>query len=62
MHNADFRQTLAAVQQMVEDGVDAILKLSDGDEIHDEIAARFVRETGRPIWRGMTDIPRPKLS
>jgi hypothetical protein len=31
----------AAVQQMVEDGVDAILKLSDGDEIHDEIAARF---------------------
>jgi hypothetical protein len=26
---------VAAVQQMVEDGVDAILKLTDGDEIHD---------------------------
>jgi hypothetical protein len=51
---------VAAVQQMVEDGVDAILKLSDGDEIHDEIAARFFRETGRPVWRRMTDIPQPK--
>jgi hypothetical protein len=51
---------LAAVQQMVEDGVDAILKLIDGDEIHDEIAVRFFRETGRPVWRNMTDIPQPK--
>jgi hypothetical protein len=51
---------VAAVQQMVEDGVDAILKLSDGDELHDEIAARFFRETGRPVWRGVTDIPLPK--
>jgi hypothetical protein len=51
---------VAAVQQMVEDGVDAILKLSDCDEIHDEIAARFFRETGRPVWRRMTDIPQPK--
>jgi hypothetical protein len=53
---------MAPVQQMVEDGVDAILKLSDGDEIHDEIAARFFSETGRPVWRNMTDIPRPKPS
>jgi hypothetical protein len=50
----------AAVQQMVEDGVDGILKLSDGDEIHDEIAARFFRETGRPVWHNMTEIPHSK--
>ena len=47
---------------MVEDGVDAILKLSDADAIHDEIAVRFFRETGRPVWRSMTDIPRRKPS
>ena len=47
-----------AVKTMIEDGVDGILILSDGDDIHEEIASRFSRATGRPIWRNLTDIPR----
>ncbi len=46
-----------ALKQLVQEGVDGILILSDGHEIHEEIAARFSRETGRPVWRNMTDIP-----
>ena len=52
----------AAVQQMVVDGVDGILKLTDGDEIHDEITMRFFRETGRPVWHDITEIPKNKSS
>jgi hypothetical protein len=47
-----------AVENMVRYGVDGILILSDGDEIDEEIAARFSRATGRPVWRNLTEIPR----
>jgi hypothetical protein len=33
---------------------------SNGDEIHDEIASRFFRETGRPVWRNIIEIPHSK--
>ena len=47
-----------AVDNMVRDGVDGVLILSDHDEIHEEIVARFTRATGRPEWRNLTDILR----
>jgi hypothetical protein len=47
-----------AVNNMVQYGVDGILILSDGDEIDEEIAARFSRATGRSVWRNLTEIPR----
>ena len=47
-----------AVVNMIREGVDGILILSDEDEIHEEIAGRFTRATGRPVWRHLTDIPR----
>ena len=30
----------------------------DDDENLREIAERFTRETGRPVWRNLTEIPR----
>ena len=49
------RGTVAA---MVKDGIDGVLILTDDDENLKEIAARFARETGRPVWRDLTEIPR----
>ena len=37
-----------AVKQMIEDKVDGLLILSEGDDIHEEIASRFTKATGRP--------------
>ena len=47
-----------AVDQMILEEVEGILILSNGDEMYDEIASRFTRATGRPVWRNLTDIPR----
>ena len=47
-----------AVKNIIADGVDAILILSDGDELPEEIVSRFTRATGQPVWRNLTDIPR----
>jgi hypothetical protein len=49
---------LSAVGQMILEGVEGILILSNSDEMYDEIASRFTRATGRPVWRNLTDIPR----
>jgi hypothetical protein len=35
-----------------------ILILTDDDENLKEIAERFTRATGRPVWRNLTEIPR----
>jgi hypothetical protein len=48
----------SAVDQMILEGVEGILILSNGDEMYDEIASRFARATGRPVWHNLTDIPR----
>ena len=48
----------SAVDQMILEGVEGILILSNDDEMYDEIASRFTRATGRPVWRNLTDIPR----
>ena len=50
----------SVVKSMIKDRFDGILILSDGDEIHEEIAARFTRATGRPVWRNLTEIPRAR--
>ena len=47
-----------AVATMIKDGIDGVLILTDDDENLEEIAARFTRETGRPVWRNLTEIPR----
>ena len=43
---------------MIEDGIEGVLILTDDDENLNEIAARFTKATGRPIWRELTEIPR----
>ena len=48
----------SAVYQMILEEVEGILILNDGDEMYDEIASRYMRATGRPVWRNLTDIPR----
>ncbi|WP_426615791.1 hypothetical protein [Bradyrhizobium sp. McL0616] len=53
-----FGHAPTAVDGMIEDGIEGVLILSDNDENLDEIAARFTRATGRPIWRNLTEIPR----
>jgi hypothetical protein len=47
-----------AVNSMIEDGIEGVLLLTDDDENLQEIAARFTRATGRPVWRDLTEIPR----
>ena len=42
---------------MIKDGIDGVLILTDEDENLKEIAARFTKETGRPVWRELTEIP-----
>jgi hypothetical protein len=46
-----------AVQGMIDDRIDGVLILID-DENLQEIASRFTRATGRPVWRNLTEIPR----
>jgi hypothetical protein len=48
----------SAVDQLILEAVEGTLILSNSDEIYDEIASRFTRATGRPVWRYLTDIPR----
>ena len=47
-----------AVTRMRDERVDGVFILSDADEKLEQIAARFTRETGRPVWRNLTEIPR----
>jgi uncharacterized protein YbjT (DUF2867 family) len=46
-----------AVAMLMKDGVDGVLILSDDDDAFEEVAARFTKATGRPVWRNLTDIP-----
>jgi hypothetical protein len=52
-----FGYVLGAVAGMIDDGIDGVLILTEDDENLQEIAARFTRETGRPVWRDLTEIP-----
>jgi hypothetical protein len=47
-----------AVARMIKDGFDGALILTDVDENLNEIAARFTKATGRPVWRNLTEIAR----
>ncbi len=42
----------------IKDRIDGVLIFTDDDNNLEEIAARFTRATGRPVWRNLTDIPR----
>ena len=53
-----FGHVSTAVASMIEDGIEGVLILPDDDENLEEIAARFTKTTGRPIWRNLTEIPR----
>ena len=53
-----FGHVPTAVDTMIKDGIDGVLILTDDDENLKEIAARFTRKTGRPVWRNLTEIPR----
>ena len=53
-----FGHVPTAVAAMIKDGIEGVLILTDDDENLKEIAARFTRETGRPVWRNLTEIPR----
>jgi hypothetical protein len=53
-----FGHVSTAVVSMIEDGIEGVLILTDDDENLEEIAARFTKATGRPIWRNLTEIPR----
>jgi len=53
-----FGHVPTAVDTMIKDGIDGVLILTDDDENLKEIAARFTRETSRPVWRDLTEIPR----
>jgi hypothetical protein len=53
-----FGHVPTAVDSMIEDGIEGVLILTNNDENLEEIAARFTRATGRPIWRNLTEIPR----
>jgi hypothetical protein len=53
-----FGNAPGAVADMVKDGIEGVLILTDDDENAKEIAARFTRATGRPVWRNLTEIPR----
>lgn len=53
-----FGHVPTSVETMIKDGIDGVLILTDDDDNFEEIAARFTRATGRPVWRNLTDIPR----
>ena len=53
-----FGHVSTAVAGMIKDGIDGVLILTDDDDDLEEIAARFTKATGRPVWRNLTEIPR----
>jgi hypothetical protein len=53
-----FGHVPTAVASMIENGIEGVLILTDDDENLEEIAARFTKASGRPIWRNLTEIPR----
>jgi hypothetical protein len=52
------RDVSTAVDSMIRDGIEGVLIVTVSDETLEEIAARFSRATGRPVWRNLTEIPR----
>jgi hypothetical protein len=46
------------IDTLIRKEVGGILILSDDDPYYDEIAARFARATGKPVWHNLTEIPR----
>jgi hypothetical protein len=52
------RDISTAVDSMITDGIEGVLIVTVSDETLEEIAARFSRATGRPVWRNLTEIPR----
>ncbi|MET4375025.1 uncharacterized protein YbjT (DUF2867 family) [Bradyrhizobium sp. LB12.1] len=53
-----FGHAPSAVTGMIDDGIDGALILAEDDDNLEEIAARFTRATGRPVWLNLTEIPR----
>jgi hypothetical protein len=53
-----FGHVATSVGQMVREGIDGVLILTEDDDNLNEIAASFTRETGKPVWRDLTEIPR----
>jgi hypothetical protein len=53
-----FGHVATSVRQMIREGIDGVLILTGDDENLNEIASAFTRETGRPVWRDLTEIPR----
>jgi hypothetical protein len=52
------RDVCTAVDSMIRDGIEGVLIVTVSDDTLEEIAARFSRATGRPVWRNLTEIPR----
>ncbi len=46
-----------SVETMIRQGIEGVLILTDDYELQ-EIAARFTRATGRPVWHDLTEVPR----
>jgi hypothetical protein len=53
-----FGHVPGAVATMIEEDIEGVLILTDDDDNFEEIAARFTKATGRPVWRNLTEIPR----
>lgn len=53
-----FGHVPTAVETMIQDKIEGVLILTSTDDSLEEIAARFTRATGRPVWRDLTEIPR----
>ena len=52
-----FGHVPTSVRRMIKDGIDGVLILTDEEKNFKEIAARFTKQTGRPVWRELTEIP-----
>ena len=52
-----FGHVPTSVETMIREGIEGVLILTDDYELQ-EIAARFTRATGRPVWHDLTEVPR----
>ena len=52
-----FGHVPTSVETMIREGIEGVLILTDDYETQ-EIAARFTRATGRPVWHDLTEVPR----
>jgi hypothetical protein len=55
-----FGHVPTAVECLIKDEIDGVLILAADDDLN-EIATRFAKATSRPVWRSLTEIPRPTL-